>query len=883
MGEIFEQSGLWKRTLAVQENDGIYEKQRELLRNEFLKFRDKARILAGEIVSVLPEFTVHDITHIDALWEAATLVVGSEFKINPVEAFVLGGAFLIHDLGMAITSFRNGIEDIKKEVMWRDMVVSLSKKKGLDYNIGVDNLIRGDSEIEKMATETVLRVLHAKHAEDLSKISWKDDSGNEIFLIENAKLREAYGSVIGGIAYSHGWNVSELEKKLLDGCYGAIGEMPIEWTVDPIKLACILRIADAIQIDDRRAPIFLKILRNPRGYSNTHWTFQQKLYKPTLEKNRLRYTSKSPFSIDEVDSWWVCYDTLKMIDNQLKEVDALLTDTNRETLEVIGVSGIESIERISKLISVSEWKPIDTRIKITNVADLVTKLGGEQLYGRNLIVPLRELMQNASDAIRARRIYEGEEDSFGDITIRIGSNEEGEYIEVEDNGIGMSSNVLTGPFLDFGQSFWGSNLMYEELPGLESKGFNSTGKYGIGFFSVFMWGKRVQVYTRRAEEARDNTLLLEFDEKTYTRPILRKVTKREEVIKNGGTKIRVMLDKEVKIKDILCKQRYGRNKMTLEEVIEEICPNIDCNIIKEEDGKRKKIIRANDWKELDNLEFLKRVIGRHNYHNLKKQEKELIEKLSSNLSFIKEADGKIVGRALIYKDEERTYPGGSVTVGGFRTSGLTGIIGILEGVSHTAARDIGIPIVSQDKLAEWATDQAQALTELNLDDKSQVECAAVVRACNGSTRNLKVAYHKNGLVSCSMVKEIIEKTQENEFIVVQDVKILRYQKENKSKINFNNNVFWVECGIPGVLQTRNDNYYIQWPPIPKEKHDWFDGLSLRGVVMEAISQAWRIEIKNLLDNSQLSSDEESYCAVVGKVNETKLEFDHVNIIKKYRM
>lgn len=47
-------------------------------------------------------------------------------------------------------------------------------------------------------------------------------------------------------------------------------------------------------------------------------------------------------------------------------------------------------------------------------------------------------------------------------------------IEVEDNGVGMSPKVLTGPFLDFGQSFWGTSLMHEELPGLESKGFIST-------------------------------------------------------------------------------------------------------------------------------------------------------------------------------------------------------------------------------------------------------------------------------------------------------------------------------------------------------------------------------------------------------------------------
>jgi len=47
------------------------------------------------------------------------------------------------------------------------------------------------------------------------------------------------------------------------------------------------------------------------------------------------------------------------------------------------------------------------------------------LYGKNMIVPLRELIQNASDAIRARRIIEDEPSEYGDIvTILEPSDEE---------------------------------------------------------------------------------------------------------------------------------------------------------------------------------------------------------------------------------------------------------------------------------------------------------------------------------------------------------------------------------------------------------------------------------------------------------------------------
>jgi hypothetical protein len=67
---------------------------------------------------------------------------------------------------------------------------------------------------------------------------------------------------------------------------------------------------------------------------------------------------------------------------------------------------VEEPERLRQLIPTKGWTPIDTRIKITSVTDLVRKLGGEELYGHDPIVPLRELIQNASDAVRARRPIE---------------------------------------------------------------------------------------------------------------------------------------------------------------------------------------------------------------------------------------------------------------------------------------------------------------------------------------------------------------------------------------------------------------------------------------------------------------------------------------------
>ena len=106
----FENTYLWQSTLAKQLSPDNLEKEREFFRVNYESFRVNAGLLAAEISRDLPDYTVHDITHLDALWEMASIVCGVDYILNPAEAFVLGGAFLIHDLGMGLAAYPDGVE-----------------------------------------------------------------------------------------------------------------------------------------------------------------------------------------------------------------------------------------------------------------------------------------------------------------------------------------------------------------------------------------------------------------------------------------------------------------------------------------------------------------------------------------------------------------------------------------------------------------------------------------------------------------------------------------------------------------------------------------------------------------------------------------------------
>src|SRR5687767_15124617 len=95
----YEQTRLWVESLASRAGDDPHQAARDRLRNSYRGFRERAAVVANEIQQELREFTVHDVSHLDALWEIADLIAGRGVPLNPAEAFVFGGVILLHDLG----------------------------------------------------------------------------------------------------------------------------------------------------------------------------------------------------------------------------------------------------------------------------------------------------------------------------------------------------------------------------------------------------------------------------------------------------------------------------------------------------------------------------------------------------------------------------------------------------------------------------------------------------------------------------------------------------------------------------------------------------------------------------------------------------------------
>lgn len=96
---------------------------------------------------------------------------------------------------------------------------------------------------------------------------------------------------------------------------------------------------------------------------------------------------------------------------------------------------------------------------------------------------LRELLQNAVDAIRAREKLEP--DFKGQIDLRLSSDDEGLFLIIQDNGVGLTEAEVHAFLATIGQS---------SKRGEDARDF--IGQFGIGLLSAFLVADKIRVLSR---------------------------------------------------------------------------------------------------------------------------------------------------------------------------------------------------------------------------------------------------------------------------------------------------------------------------------------------------------------------------------------------------
>ena len=673
---------LWNKTLGI-DNEAV-----RPLRESYLQAREKAESILEKNKQDFPNLTADSITYVDSFWTVADTIIGKEYPINPLEGYILGIAFLI--LETSLSYYAVGGEDkLRNTPEWEDAYAeSLGKKDKTD----IERDINKDFE--------AICLINENKANKITKV-YSSNVFPSLQIVQEELYRQSLGEIIVKIVASCYWDVDDVES-IIKRQNNPISQISNEWGINAFKLACILRCVDAGHIDNGRVPHRLYTSLRNNGVSLERWKSQSGLpqVKPDKEDidkdtDKLLFTRTDSYQKEDFAVWNVAYDAIKQFDEELKKSNNLLKGLS---YPYTGVSGAGSKEELKKHITTVGWQPCDFGVHSSYVKGLIENLGGNNLYDvpshEMLDIALRELIQNAKDAINARKFFT-ESFSRGEISIRVRTEGKEQCIEIIDNGIGMSINCIKYHFLNFGSSYWNSKLSKEENPGLKASGFRSVGRFGIGFYSVFMVAKSVEVITKRYSKGSENAIKVEFPEGLTMSPILSRCDMEDSEI---STIVRLKLKNNMhKIlnhnkEGLEIMQRHGRPVSEPKDVFRKWLQNIiiglDVNVFLKFLDNKKELIHVDISSEnFDKEKWLRDLC---NEIELPQNFNQIVNRLE----FVRDNNGKIRGLiALPCKDKEAWAFPSAATIGGLTCYNMDkiydnlGYIGYLDYEGQNVSRN----------------------------------------------------------------------------------------------------------------------------------------------------------------------------------------------------
>jgi molecular chaperone HtpG len=483
---------------------------------------------------LFPEYTKHDLEHIEAVLRTAAALIRDEAwpAITPGDAAVLILGILLHDCAMhlvedgflsLLTPDRSekitpGMQDKPWNVLWEEFYGEASRFDGRQLMRLFGNTeparrppldVRELTLRDRLLIGEFIRRHHPRLAQEIAMFG-VPTKGNHPLMFEGfSDANEHIPALSGLIARSHGENVRAflpyLNKHFDVRQYKG---------VHPVFLMTVLRVADYVQVEADRAPsqvLQIKELASPvsRGEWKAHHAIKD--VRHTHEDPEALFIDALPEDVQtffRVQSW---------LDGIQYELDASWAVLGEVYGRYEGLSGLGLVLRrvrstLDDLGGFSErvgYLPIRAAFRGSD-ADLL-KLLIEPLYGNRPEIGLRELIQNAVDAIRELRQYRKDIPAFGevsqtdqeaDVLILIDKSDADEHwVTISDKGIGMTHKIVVEYFLTAGASFRRSEdwrRIFETTEG-KSKVLRA-GRFGVGALASFLLGPEIHVTTRHVEE-----------------------------------------------------------------------------------------------------------------------------------------------------------------------------------------------------------------------------------------------------------------------------------------------------------------------------------------------------------------------------------------------
>jgi molecular chaperone HtpG len=515
-----------------------------------LSLRDFEPWIEGSLGSLFffPEYTDHGPSHISAVLAAAEFLIRSDAwkHLTSEDAAVLVLATLLHDSAMHLAA--DGFLDLIRSQgkSDRQLIRPLDEKtwpqlfdqfylearrwdqrmlhnllgdqaKGIEEEEDLATYIRHPREkpdpedwsprYRKFLGEFVRRH-HARLAHEIALGGVPGASSDRLRL---TRIPGDIADLAGLVARSHNMHLRDTFSYLKERYYGRVNCS----NSHPVFLMVLLRIADYLEIRaDRVSPARLRIQRLRSPISQQEWNAHLAVHevRPDEEDREAVFVIAKPPTAPtflkirrllsglqgELDTSWAVLGEVFSKQGDLADLGLTLRRVR---------SNLDNLEQFIA----SERPPyVPIRAAFDTAGVDLLKLLIRPLYGDRPEVGVRELLQNALDAVHELRQWATEKgdpeiksvprpDQEADVLISIDrEGRKGYWLTISDKGIGMTAETVRDYFLKAGASYRQSEAWrgHFEVEG-KSKILRS-GRFGIGALAAFLLGNRIEVATRHA-------------------------------------------------------------------------------------------------------------------------------------------------------------------------------------------------------------------------------------------------------------------------------------------------------------------------------------------------------------------------------------------------
>jgi len=497
---------------------------------------------------IFHEYTLHDATHIDELLKLAEQLV-PEATINALttaDCLLIVLSIYLHDLGMLVTEAEYVSRDECAEFQTFKTEV-FSDDKGKDYEFAIQKL--SDEERDKFLYQEFVRLHHAVRIEGWIRGNpdWSLGQAQAAAKTVQALLATLDQVVKDDLALicrsHHEDDLHNFTKYRLRRVYSDFigSEANVHYA------ALILRSADVLQIQRKRAPTVLYRLIDPSNPKSQEEWAKQAAVRSVRPKTHPDGSVADEFEVHATFDDDVAYFGLLAYIKQYatKELQkchewALEASKDRRGYDfpwtAIDTSNIEPRG--------FEPNPYSFTLDQERILKLLT---GHTLYN-DARVALRELVQNAIDAVRFRHFLNPDE-PMGHVTVNWDPITR--RLTIADTGIGMTKEIIQRFLLNVGASYYQSSVVRQQY-----SGFNPISRFGIGVMSSFMIADDVQILTVHPDESFARSLTLPSVVNVYLGKQLQKTDQSVIDIAPHGTKVILSVRRSADLENVEQLLRY---------------------------------------------------------------------------------------------------------------------------------------------------------------------------------------------------------------------------------------------------------------------------------------------------------------------------------------